>query len=159
MPCSIGKTARARAGRAEKRDTEALKLEFDLEAGNPDRREEAGTPYLAVRFNFGERTRTRDPAGPSFGTPEDILAPQMKALSLALVVGLLVFVIPDSLTRDDREIWDERNPPVTGSYRYMVIREECLGAWREGSTYIDCVDANVREAMDRAYYKVTGARR
>ena len=84
----------------------------------------------------------------------------MKALAPALfVLVLLVLVVPTSLTRDDREVWDERHPPAMGSYRYMLLKVECLGQWREGSTYIDCVDAHVREAMDRQYYAVTRAGR
>ena len=82
----------------------------------------------------------------------------MKALSF-LVLMLGVLMNPANLTRDDREIWDDRHPSVMGSYRYMVIREECLGAWREGSTYVDCVDAQVQEARDRYHYEVTGTRR
>jgi hypothetical protein len=82
----------------------------------------------------------------------------MKTLSF-LVLVLVVSGIPTSLNRDDREVWDERYPPTEGSYRYMVIQQECLGQWREESTYVDCVDARVRESRDRQYFGVTRTRR
>lgn len=78
----------------------------------------------------------------------------MKALSF-LVLMLGVLMNPADLTRDDREVWDEGHPSAMGSYRYMAIREECLGDRRKESTYLDCVDARVQESRDRYYYEVT----